>query len=203
MTAEALTTYGTALARLDKFSKARASLDKAITVAHSAGDPESGGVAALTMAEELSTQLPFSELLAYYRIAEAELKTSQHAKIQDRLANCARLILLNQAPTGLSAENPVAFASSSIEASSPEISSAEDDQQVQSLETTLEARVLRYEGELIKAALDASNGSVTRAARLLGVTHQGLAFILNGRQKSLLTSRKPAKKRRRSIIRYH
>jgi hypothetical protein len=51
--------------------------------------------------------------------------------------------------------------------------------------------------------LDKSGGSVTRAARMLGITHQGLAFILNGRHKSLLSARKPAKPRRRSIIRYH
>jgi len=43
---------------------------------------------------------------------------------------------------------------------------------------------------------------VTRAARLLGITHQGLAFILNGRHKSLLSIRTPVKRRRRSIIRY-
>lgn len=193
MTAEALTTYGIALARMGKVSKARASLDKAITVAHSAGDPESGGVAALTAAEELSSQLSFKELVAYYRLAETELRTSQHARIQDRLAKCARLILSNQALNGL--EAPVASTAAQV--------SAETDQPAESQETTLEARVLRYEGELIKAALEASDGSVTRAARLLGVTHQGLAFILNGRQKSLLASRKPAKKRRRSIIRYH
>ena len=72
-----------------------------------------------------------------------------------------------------------------------------------SVEETLEEQVLRYEGDLIKRALDASDGSITRAARLLGLTHQGLAFILNGRQKSLLSSRKPVKRRRRSIIRYH
>jgi hypothetical protein len=70
-------------------------------------------------------------------------------------------------------------------------------------DTSLEEKVVRYEGELIKRALLASDGSVTRAARLLGITHQGLAFILNGRQKDLLPSRKPAKRRRRSIIRYH
>jgi hypothetical protein len=70
-------------------------------------------------------------------------------------------------------------------------------------DSSLEEKVLRYEGELIKRALLVSDGSVTRAARLLGVTHQGLAFILNGRQKNLLPSRKPAKRRRRSIIRYH
>ena len=71
------------------------------------------------------------------------------------------------------------------------------------LSCSLEAEVLSYEGELIRRALATSGGSVTRAARLLGITHQGLAFILNGRHKSLLTARKPVKPRRRSIIRYH
>jgi hypothetical protein len=37
---------------------------------------------------------------------------------------------------------------------------------------------------------------------MLGVTHQGLAFILNGRHKDLLSARSPVKRRRRSIIRY-
>jgi DNA-binding NtrC family response regulator len=65
---------------------------------------------------------------------------------------------------------------------------------------SLETELLRYEGELIKQALEAEKGSVTRAARLLGVTHQGLAFILHGRQKELLPARSPVKRRRRSIL---
>jgi transcriptional regulator with GAF, ATPase, and Fis domain len=68
---------------------------------------------------------------------------------------------------------------------------------------SLDAEVLRYEGNLIRKALEESGGSVTRAARLLGVTHQGLAFILNGRHSDLLSIRTPVKRRRRSIIRYH
>lgn len=64
----------------------------------------------------------------------------------------------------------------------------------------LETEVNRYEGALIKRALDAEKGSVTRAARLLGVTHQGLAFILHGRQKELSEARNPVKRRRRSIL---
>jgi hypothetical protein len=68
---------------------------------------------------------------------------------------------------------------------------------------SLDAEVLRYEGSLIRRALEESGGSVTRAARMLGVTHQGLAFILNGRHNDLLAIRTPVKKRRRSIIRNH
>lgn len=65
---------------------------------------------------------------------------------------------------------------------------------------SLNEEVRRYEGSLIKMALDATQGHITHAARLLGTTHQGLAYILQGRHKDLLTSRKPVRKRRRSII---
>ncbi|HVF49805.1 MAG TPA: sigma 54-interacting transcriptional regulator [Pyrinomonadaceae bacterium] len=66
---------------------------------------------------------------------------------------------------------------------------------------SLEEEVRLYESNLIRLALDASKGQLTHAARLLGITHQGLAFILNGRQKELLGERKPANKRRVSILR--
>lgn len=65
---------------------------------------------------------------------------------------------------------------------------------------SLSEEVNRYEGSLIKMALEATQGHITHAARLLGTTHQGLAYILQGRHKDLLTSRKPVRKRRRSII---
>ena len=65
---------------------------------------------------------------------------------------------------------------------------------------SLEEEVLHYEGRLIKLALDTAQGSVTQAARLLGITHQGLSFILQGRHKDLQLARKPTRPRRRSII---
>jgi hypothetical protein len=64
----------------------------------------------------------------------------------------------------------------------------------------MEAAVLQYEQELIRGALEECGGSVTQAARLLGVTHQGLVFIISGRQKALLAVRSPIVKRRKSII---
>jgi tetratricopeptide (TPR) repeat protein len=200
--AEALTTYGTALARLGSFSKARAALEKAITVANQAGDSEGGGVAALAMAEELANHLPFRALLNYYRTAESALAGSHNSEILARLAKCAKVLLLTQLPA-LSEVSPVPFSSNESAPNNSQLSSEQDGPPLVSLEISLEEQVLRYEGELIKRALENSDGSVTRAARLLGVTHQGLAFILNGRQKNLLPSRKPAKPRRRSIIRYH
>ncbi len=65
---------------------------------------------------------------------------------------------------------------------------------------SLNEEVLDYEKSLVRLALNASQGSVTHAARLLGVTHQTLASILNTRHKDLLDTRKPIRRRRRSII---
>jgi len=176
--ADALTTYAVVLARLHRPSEAVRALNEAISVAAQVGDPEKEGLAALTVIEELATIVSTSELRSYYSRAESALSHTQNALIKTRLGASARTVL--NAETSTPGEPPSA-----------------------SNNLSLEEQVLRYEGELIKRALDTSDGSVTRAARLLGVTHQGLAFILNGRQKNLLSSRKPAKPRRRSIIRYH
>jgi tetratricopeptide (TPR) repeat protein len=203
MLAEALTTHGTALARLGNFSSARAGLEKAIAVAHQAGDSEGGGVAALSMAEELANHLPFTDLLTYYRMAESELVNSSNSEILNRLGKCAKLLISTQLPPVMEEISPVASRSDGSDTNHSQLSSAQVEPPILSPEISLEEQVLRYEGELIKRALEESEGSVTRAARLLRVTHQGLAFILNGRQKSLLPSRKPAKRRRRSIIRFH
>jgi tetratricopeptide (TPR) repeat protein len=201
--ASVLTTHGTALARLGNVSEARASMEKAIRAAHDSGYPGSGGVAALSMAEELAEHLPFDELLAYYRMAESELVKSQDPEIQNRLAKCARLLLAAESLPVPAGGVQVDAQSNQNLSSQSQLSSEVGSPPDLSVNASLEEQVLRYEGELIKRALQASDGSVTRAARLLGVTHQGLAFILNGRQKNLLSSRKPAKPRRRSIIRYH
>jgi tetratricopeptide (TPR) repeat protein len=178
----ALTTHATALARLGQTSEALARLNEAVSIATQAGDQETGGLASLTAIEELSSCLSAAELLSHYRNARSALIHSQHPETNARLGECARLVLDRE------------------EDSAPVLASSTE----QPLSgSSLEELVLSYEGQLIKQALQASDGSVTRAARLLGVTHQGLAFILNGRQKNLLPSRKPAKPRRRSIIRYH
>ncbi len=65
---------------------------------------------------------------------------------------------------------------------------------------SFEEEVLRYESNLIKLALENARGSVTRAARLLNVTHQRLCAMLQGRHKNLLLAKKPAQQRKRSII---
>jgi tetratricopeptide (TPR) repeat protein len=181
--AAALTTHAVVLARRGLHTDALGMLNEAVGVAAQGGDTETAGLASLTVVEELSSVLPEVELQRHYQQADAALRNSQHTAIQFRLGNSARTLLARESGATTRSENAAT--------------------QTISGESTLEEQVLRYEGELIRRALEVSDGSVTRAARLLGVTHQGLAFILNGRQKSLLASRKPAKKRRRSIIRYH
>jgi tetratricopeptide (TPR) repeat protein len=182
--AAALTTQAIVLARVGRHGDALAALNEAIDVATQVGDPETGGLASITIIEELSSILSPSELQNYYLRAESVLRHSQHLDVRFRLGDCARTLLAKE--TRSSTPRSAESAPEGIPANS-----------------SLEEQVLCYEGELIRRALQASDGSVTRAARLLGVTHQGLAFILNGRQKNLLSSRKPAKRRRRSIIRYH
>jgi transcriptional regulator with PAS, ATPase and Fis domain len=66
---------------------------------------------------------------------------------------------------------------------------------------SLEEEVRAYERNLIRLALDAAGGSITRAARLLNVTHQGLAYIVNGRHNDLLALRTPTRTRRVSLMR--
>lgn len=181
---EAMTTHGTALARLNHVEAARARLNEAVEIAQNAGDPERGGIAALTMLEELGSHLDLETTRSYYYKAESLLANSQNRGLQSRLGSCARRTLsLVQATNGEASQEAV------VPAIQPGFS--------------LDAEVLRYEGSLIRQALEQSKGSVTRAARLLGVTHQGLAFILNGRHNDLLAIRTPVKRRRRSIIRYH
>lgn len=200
--AGALTTYGTALARMGHFSKARSAFEKAIRTAHTAGDPGSGGVAALSIVEELAKHLPFTELLTYYRMAESELVNSHNPEIQNRLVKCARLLLADES-LSTSGTGNVAADSKSSQGDNAQLVQDLSSPSGRAENVSLEEQVLHYEGTLIKQALETADGSVTRAARMLGVTHQGLAFILNGRHKSLLTARKPVKRRRRSIIRFH
>ncbi|CAN5789220.1 hypothetical protein BH18ACI4_BH18ACI4_15110 [soil metagenome] len=198
--AEALTTHGRALAKLGNAPLAHSKFSEALATAQRAGDPESAGVAVLSIGEELAEHLPHSDLCSYYRMAESLLTESQYPEIKVRLGEYARRLM--EVPLAQAiVEVPVSHQTNGK-------SSAEEYAAVTSAITNfgpagrLEQLVLHYEGDLISRALESSGGSVTRAARLLGITHQGLAFILNGRHRNLLSARTPVKTRRRSIIRY-
>lgn len=198
--AEAMTTHGKALARMNQGPNARVILDQAIEIAQTAGHLEGGGIAAVTVIEELSAYLSIKLLQEYYRTAEELLVHSQNRGIKTRLGECARRVLAAEFE---SVKGSMGTTGNTVEGLAGVPSSIAGIPSSMPPGFSLDAEVLRYEGSLIRKALEDSGGSVTRAARLLGVTHQGLAFILNGRHSDLLSIRTPVKKRRRSIIRSH
>jgi molybdenum-dependent DNA-binding transcriptional regulator ModE len=56
---------------------------------------------------------------------------------------------------------------------------------------------LKFEGGLIRQALAQANGSVTRAASLLSMSYQALAYVIQSRHKDLLKERSPVRRRSR------
>jgi DNA-binding NtrC family response regulator len=91
--AEALTTWGVSLARLERLAEARATLERAVEVASLAGDNEGAGVAALTLLEELSEQVAREEKLALYERADRLLSQTEHTGLLTRLRLAARKAL--------------------------------------------------------------------------------------------------------------
>lgn len=60
--------------------------------------------------------------------------------------------------------------------------------------------VHELEARLIEQALESEKGSVSRAAKRLGLKHQSLSHMLHSRHKKLMSKRTPPEKRLRSII---
>jgi tetratricopeptide (TPR) repeat protein len=169
--AEALSTRAKALARLGRRDEARATFVRAIDLSEQIGNSEAAGLSALTFLEELGGDFTADERLAIYERADRLIGETAPREILARMR-----VSLRQPAANAGVTEPWTGCN-------------------------LEHEVLLYEGKLIKRALETARGSVTRAARLLGITHQGLAFILQGRHKSLLAARTPARPRRRSLMR--
>lgn len=177
--AEALITHATALARLGQDARSRQSFARAATISETAGDKTSSVNALLTFIEELNAKLSGLELMETYQRADELLEDAADSSILARMRSCSRIVLnglLKYCQSGNFQLEDFLIGG------------------------TLDEEVLHFEGELIRRALHQEQGSVTRAARLLGTTHQGLAFIINGRQRQLLAERKPLRVRRRSLI---
>jgi len=178
--AEALTTHGVALARMGNQTRARALLQRAIEVAETAGDLEGAGRAHLSIIEELSPQTSPTELTSIYQSAADLLQRSQDPSVGKRLIACARKVIETLGESV--GENREA-----VEHSWEGFSFKE--------------KVLDSERAIIERALRDANGSVTRAARLLGFRHhQSLISLINSRHKELLKTRTAVRKRRRHIF---
>lgn len=175
--ADALTTRGIVLARLGQFAVARASLQRAVDLNVQLGNSQAAARATLTLITEFEQQLPAREALDLYRAADEMLDSTATGEERDQLRAAARvlhsLVTSQLRETGLD-----------------ELLTG----------GSLHHEVQRYEGKLIKLALDEEGGRLTRAARRLGTTHQALSYILQGRHKNLIPGRPEPQRRRRSII---
>jgi tetratricopeptide (TPR) repeat protein len=172
--AEALTTEGSIFAGTGKYESAREAFNRASDVAAAAGDSHLAAVAQLRMLEEMEGVLSGSELLAFHRRADQYVGDRASQTELERLRRCGDIIF------------------DKIE----KLQSVEEEL----MGGTLQEEVNHFERRLIVRALERSNGSITRAARELGLTHQGLSKILDGRQSTLAGARRPKRNRRRSIM---
>jgi tetratricopeptide (TPR) repeat protein len=177
--AEALITHGTALARLRHYDFARASFLRAMEVAHQSGALNDAGMAALTMLEELSGNLDIDEMQTVYERAYCWLTPSQHLQTLHRLLHAASRVL------AAGRKKPATAAEVEIITSVGNVA--------------LDEMMRRYENNIIRQALTASQGSITKAALLLGISHQRLGYILESRQRDLQAVRTPIKTRQ-SVI---
>jgi len=174
---DALITHGIALARLKQTDRAQFTFQKAIEVAHQVGALNKAGLAALTLIEELDELAPDTLYAAYDRASEW-LAKSQSQDLLLRLNAAARRVFSNLR------------GALNAEAATEAILNKSCD---------LQSEVLKFEASLIRQALAQANASVTRAASLLGMSYQGLAYVIGSRHKDLLKERSPIRRRSRKV----
>ena len=68
---------------------------------------------------------------------------------------------------------------------------------------SLKSAMHLLESKYVEEALIKSEGRITKAASLLGISHQALRNMLDNRHKNLLGNRLPLTKRRKSIIKHY
>jgi tetratricopeptide (TPR) repeat protein len=171
--ADALTVQGVAWARLGVYDNSIAILRRAAGMAEGVGALANAGLAMVTLIEEhgATRRLPPAEVYDAYVRADGLLKNTQDAEDIARLRACARVVMRR-------------------------LSSA----QIREKNFSFYGAVHEFEGKMIEQALEMAGGSVTGAAKLLGVTHQTITSMLKTRHKRLLKNRTPAKKRLKSIV---
>jgi CheY-like chemotaxis protein len=182
--AEALTTQGRVSSRLGNFVESLNTLRHAASLAEQAGAVEDAGRALLSLMEEHADRLNEHELLEAYERAHNMLKETQDAETISRLRACAMRIVSNRR----------AFLSQRRVRSVVDFWVNFD----------LNERLRTYEARYVRRALIDGEGSVTRAARLLGLRHHAtLTYMLDaeqGRHKDLAYLRTPPEPRKQSII---
>ena len=173
--AQALTTKGIALAQLGHGETALETFSKACEIAATAGDRVTSGRTRLMMLEHLKDQLAPADLFKLYLEADESLGRLADAETVEHLRAAAHLAVE-------AAQRALATPAELV------------------IRGSLKEEVRRYEGELIRRAMEESEGQVTNAARLLGITHQGLCEILNSRHKDLRLKPPRTRQRSRALI---
>jgi CheY-like chemotaxis protein len=181
--AEALTTQGRILSKRGNFIESVNTLKHAADLAEEAGAVEDAGRALLSLMEEHADRINEYELLGTYERAHNLLKETQDAETIMRLRACALRIVSDRRAylSQRRARSLVDFWAN----------------------FNLTERVHTFEARYVRRALIDGEGSVTRAARLLGFPHHTtLAAMLDkeGRHKDLAYLRTPPETRRQSII---
>lgn len=115
-------------------------------------------------------KLSNKRLYQTYRLADTLLAKTQDTESIERLRKCAE------------------FAISRL--GGPEIGK----------DFSLPGAMRQLEAQFIIEALERTHGQITKAAKLLGVTHQSLNSALKGRHSQLLPKRTPIKERRKSTL---
>lgn len=171
--ADAYTVQGVIWARLGAHESSIAILRRALRLGEESGALANAGLAALTLVEEHADWLSQSDAVSAYQDADRLLKDVQDSEVITRLRACARLVMRRLSETGLHDEGFI-----------------------------LQRAVHEFEARFIAQALREAQGSVTRAAKLLGMKrHQTLGEALRTRHKNLLDLKTSSPKRRKSIIR--
>lgn len=182
---DALITQGIALARLKQADHAQFIFQKAIEVAHQVGALNKAGLAALTMIEELDNLAPDTLFAAYDRASEW-LAKSQSQDLLLRVNAAARKVCSKL--QGEARSEP---------ATAEEAGPKDTQEALLNKPCDLQQEVWKFEGGLIREALAKASGSLTRAAALLSMSYQALAYILESRHKDLLKERSPIRRRSR------
>ncbi|MEK6280327.1 MAG: hypothetical protein AABN95_08230 [Acidobacteriota bacterium] len=174
--ADALITHGIALARLGKSEQALVSLQRAFETAQQAGALNKAGMAALTIIEELD-EAPTESLSFAFDRASEWVPSPQSEELWPRLNAAARKVLAR-----LHGEKGTKVDSAALSIRPP---------------FKLHEEMHRLEEMLIRNTLSEVNGRITPAAKRMGVSYQGLAYIIQNRHPKLLDERTPVRTRTR------
>lgn len=171
--ADALAVQGVVWARLGGFDGSVNILKRAMEVAEQSGALTQAGQAALTLIEEhgATWRLPEAEVAKVYRRADELLKDTQDAEDIKRLRACALVVV--RRVSGMQMHDP---------------------------NFSFYGAVHELEARLIEQALELEGGSVTRAAKRLGLKRQTFTQMLNMRHQNLFEKRTPPEKRLKSIV---